>query len=55
MKPMCWGFPSTAWFSFLFSSADAAAQFYRNQIFNVLRHKAEVQGYALTEAIAAYI
>ena len=55
MKLMCWGFPSTAWFSFLFSSADAAAQFYRNQIFNVLRHKAEVQGYALTEAIAAYI
>ena len=55
MKLMCWGAPPTAWFSSPFSSADAAAQFYRNQIFNVLRHKAEVWGYSLTEAIAAHI
>ena len=38
------GVSPTASFSPPFSSVDAAAQFYRNRIFNVLRHQAEVGG-----------
>ena len=49
------GVSPTSCFPSPFSSVDAAAQFYSNRIFIVLRHKAEVRGYSWTEAIAPHI